>query len=110
MSISSQHWRVELWGQYLLDSEVMSMENMFPTQILLDGYLARAPRNPGLYARNRYGHDIYAHAPHWSVLNHKDSWVDYETRRFIPCGRPGRHECLDAYNGDGSIQFGHPIP
>ena len=110
MTISSLHWRDELWGQYMLDSELLSMENMYPTNILLDGYFARAPRNPGLHARNRYGHDIYAHAQHWRVLHHKDSWMDYVTRRFIPCGRTGRHECLDAYNGDGSIQFGHPIP
>ena len=110
MRILSQHWTAELWGQRMMDSQLLSMENLNPTSILLDGYLARAPRNPGLHARNRYGHDMYAHAPHWRALHHKDSWRNYETRRFLPCGRKGRHECLDAYNGDGSIQFGHPIP
>ena len=110
MTISSKHWTVDLWGQYRMDSELLIMDNMYPTTILLDGCLARVPRNPGLNARNRYGRDIYAHAPHWRALHHKNSWVNYKTRRFIPCERRGRHECLDAYNGDGSIQFGHPIP
>ena len=107
MRISSPHWTVELWGQYKMDSQLL---DMYPTTILLDGYFARTPRNPGLNVRNRYGRDIYAHAPHWRALHHKDSWVNYKTRRFIPCGKKGRHECLDAYNGDGSIQFGQPIP
>ena len=110
LRISSRHWKAELWGQSIMDSQLLRMENVNPTNIFLDGYLARAPRNPGLHARNRYGHGIYAHAPHWTDLRQKDSWINYETRRFIPCRQKGRHECLDAYNGDGSMQFGHPIP
>ena len=110
MRISSQHWEAQLWGQHMMDSELLRMESMYPTYILLDGHFVGAPRNPGLHARNRYGHDIYAHAQHWMDLHHESGWVQYKTRRFIPCGQKGRHECLDAYNGDGSIQFGKPIP
>ena len=94
----------------MMDSELLRMENMNPTKILLDGQWVGAPRNPGLHARNRYGYDIYAHAQHWMDVHSKNSGVNYATRRFIPCNEKGRHECLDDFNADGSLQFKYPIP
>ncbi|KAK3099806.1 hypothetical protein FSP39_010057 [Pinctada imbricata] len=110
MQIHSASWEVQLYGQHLMDSEILRSKGINPTQILFDGQWVPAPRNPGLHARNRYGYDIYAHAQHWMDLGKKDSWLKYETRRFTKCREKRRHDCLDQFNGDGNMQFKMIVP
>lgn len=92
-------------GQPVMDSEILSKAGLTPTKISLDGQWVNVPQNPGLAARNRYGKEIYQHAEHWRYTGGKSHRLNYTTNRFLPCKYTGRHDCLDRYNGDGTLQF-----
>lgn len=110
IKVSSKNWHIELYGQHLMDSEMLRMDGVKPTKALLDGQWVGVPRNPGWHARNRYGREIFAHAQHWMATGKGDGWINYETNRFTVCHEPGRHDCLDNFNADGNMQFRNPIP
>lgn len=108
--IGSGHWHAELYGQHIMDSELLMQNSIKPTKVLLNGNWVNVPRNPGLHARNRYGHEIYAHAQHWIVTGKSSGWINYDTSSFTNCHKSGDHNCLDRYNSDGNLQFTDPIP
>lgn len=110
ISVHSKNWHIELYGQHIMDSEMLLIEGIKPTKVLFDGQWVGVPRNPGWHARNRYGHEIYAHAQHWMSMGKGDGWINYETNIFTACETPGRNDCLDNFNADGNLQFGLPIP
>ncbi|XP_064625523.1 uncharacterized protein LOC135486572 isoform X2 [Lineus longissimus] len=101
-------WKIEMWGMPRVDRDRSINGN--PTQVLFDGQFVNGPRNPGLCFRNRYGREIYQHAQHWSITGGKDSWINYTTNVFQPCKSKTGHNCLDKYNGDGSLQFADMMP
>ena len=103
-------WHIEIYGQHIMDSELLRVEGFKPTKILLDGQWVSVPRNPGLFMRNRYGHEIYRHALHWLSLGEKTGWVNYQTTKFLECEQPGHHACIDRYNTDGNLQFQLKLP
>ncbi|XP_037088071.1 uncharacterized protein LOC119108586 isoform X2 [Pollicipes pollicipes] len=75
-------WQAELWGQHWMDTEKLrDQAGLPPTRVLLDGRWYPAPRNPGLYVRNRYGHEVYRHAEHWLTTGMKSGWAAYNTAR-----------------------------
>ncbi|XP_033743339.1 uncharacterized protein LOC117329487 [Pecten maximus] len=108
--ISSKHWHAELYGQHIMDSELLRRKSLMPTKLLFHGGWVNVPRNPGLHVRNRYGHEVYAHSQHWLATGKSSGWINYETQSFTKCPRTGSHNCLDRYNSDGNIQFIDPIP
>jgi hypothetical protein len=108
--IGTRHWHVELYGQHLMDSEMLMADGLPQTKLFFDGQWTGVPRNPGLHARNRYSHEIFAHAQHWLALGKSDGWLKYKTRTFTTCRSPNGQACLDQYNADGIVQFGDPIP
>ncbi|OWF51093.1 hypothetical protein KP79_PYT00767 [Mizuhopecten yessoensis] len=108
--IDSKNWFIEIYGQSTVDTEILIDQKLAPTKLLFHGQWVNAPRNPGLYARNRYGHEIYRHAEHWRTTGNTDGFIDYKTEGFAPCNKPGSHNCLDRYNSDGNLQFSDPIP
>lgn len=108
--MNSEHWHIELYGQHLMDSEILRSNGFNPTRLFFDGQWTGVPRNPGLFARNRYGPDIYKHAEHWMSLGKKDGWILYAPIEFSSCEKSNDHACLDKFNTDGNIQFNDPIP
>ena len=108
--IGTTGWNIEMYGQHRMDSELLITAEMKPTKVLLDGKWVNAPRNPGLFVRNRYGHEVYRHALHWLTMGLKSGWINYKTEHFLKCEEPGHHACLDQYNTDGNLQFQVPIP
>lgn len=110
LQIGFKGWTVELYGQHMMDSELMAAEGMKPTRVLLDGQWVTVPRNPGLFVRNRYGREIYQHAEHWMTTGGESGWINYKTNVFKPCSNKGSHDCLDRYNADGDLPFIEIIP
>jgi len=108
--VASTHWHVELYGQHLMDTEMLVEKKIKPTKVPFDGRWVNTPRNPGWHARNRYGHEIYAHSQHWLSTGKSSGWIHYQTNMFTKCYSPGRHNCLDRFNADGNLPFGDPIP
>ena len=108
--IIHKHWPIDVYGQYLMDSELLIEDGIKPTKVLLDGMWVNAPRNPGLFVRNRYGHEIYQHALHWMTLRKSTGWINYETNTFMKCDTPGEHNCLDRHNADGSLPYIEQLP
>ncbi|XP_060078794.1 uncharacterized protein LOC132558269 [Ylistrum balloti] len=108
--ISSKHWHAELYGQHLMDSELLLRKSLAPTKIQFHGQWVNVPRNPGLHVRNRYGHEIYAHSQHWLATGKTSGWISYDTKSFTKCHRTGSHNCLDRYNTDGNLQFISRVP
>ena len=99
-----------MYGGYTLPSEKVLKDGFKPTKILLDGQWVSVPRNPGLFVRNRYGPEMYAHAgQHWGDFGAKSSWIIYKSNYFMTCKTPGRHDCLNYINSDGNLQFNTPI-
>ncbi|KAK3597103.1 hypothetical protein CHS0354_021210 [Potamilus streckersoni] len=108
--VKSKSWIVEMYGQHIMDSELLIEAGLKPTKVLFSGRWVNVPRNPGLFVRNRYAHEIYQHALHWMVMEKKSGWEYYKTNTFIDCPRVGDHACFDRYNGDGNIQFMLSLP
>ena len=101
-------WTIEVYGYHRTDSETLLRQGMTPTRVFFDGMWVRAPRNPGLHVRNRYGQEMYRHAQHWISLGKYSGWDEYVPYQFTPCPIPGRHDCLDLYSVDGNLQFQEP--
>lgn len=102
-------WHVELYGQHFTDTERLISQGLKPTKVMFDGQWVGAPANPGLYARNRYGYEVYKHAQHWMNLGHESGWQSYHPAQFSRCPRVGHHACLDQYSVDGNLQFEDPL-
>ena len=103
-------WKIDVYGQHMMDSELLGKEGSKPTKLLLDGQRVSVPRNPGLFMRNRYGHEMYRHALHWITLGERSWWINYNTTKFLECEQPGHHTCIDRYNTDGNLQFQIVLP
>ena len=63
--INTKNWVIELNGQHELFGP--------NTQIRIRDFWMPASYNPGLHARNRYGHAIYKHVQHWITLGNASS-------------------------------------
>ncbi|CAH1776799.1 unnamed protein product [Owenia fusiformis] len=108
-NVFSQNWKVEMYGQHLMDSEKMIHRGLTPTQVHFDGQWVNVPTNPGLFVRNRYGKEVYQHAQHWMTLGHSTGWTPYVPSKFKTCSKPGDMACLDQYLADGNLQFEEPL-
>jgi hypothetical protein len=62
-------------------------------------------RNPGLFARNRYGKLLYRHQEHWLDRGKTSGWHFYNPGRFGDCFDEGHSGCLSQYSTDGNMQF-----
>ncbi len=98
-------WTVEMYGQHRMESETAISQGQIPTRIFFHGAWLTVPRNPGLHIRNRYGFEVYRHAQHWISLGKHSGWELYNPGRFTKCPVPGKHHCLDQFEGDGNLQF-----
>ena len=99
-------WKVELYGYPMLESELLVASGQRPTKVMIAGQWVPAARNPGLFARNRYGPNIYRHSEHWSVKSDvSSSYADYKSGSFNKCPEPGHSACLDQFPADGNLQF-----
>nr|XP_045601109.1 uncharacterized protein LOC123759901 [Procambarus clarkii] len=107
-SLSSGHWRAELWSQHAMDSEDNLLAGRPRTRVEFDGLWVPAPASPGQYVRNRYGVEVFRHAQHWLDTGRNSGWEEYEAGKFLPCGRPGHHACLDTHVPDGNLKL-HPL-
>jgi hypothetical protein len=103
-------WYIELYGQHIIDSKILTDNGIKPTKVLLDGQWVNVPRNPGLFVRNRYGREIYKHAEHWIATGERNGWINYKTNGFRKCFNSGDHDCLDRYNADGDLLFTYMLP
>ncbi|XP_062503539.1 uncharacterized protein LOC134180399 [Corticium candelabrum] len=104
--LAAHGWTIELWGQHLMDSELRIMVGEQPSKVFFAGQWVNVPDNPGLYARNRYGHNNLRHAEHWMATGKASGWDTYNSGKFSACANPGHHGCLDQFHADGSLQFG----
>lgn len=93
------HWSIQLYGR------TNNRIHYASTMLKLGNVWVNGPENPGLYARNRYGYEIYKHAEHWMTTGKSDGWTNYEAGRFESCPRSPHHSCLDNYVADGDLQF-----
>ena len=99
-------WKVELYGYPFLETELLVASGQRPTKVMIAGQWVSMARNPGLYARNRYGPNIYRHSEHWSVREAiKCADCDYNPDSFNKCAEPGHSACLDQFPPDGDLQF-----
>ena len=98
-------WSVQLYGQHKMDSLNLIAKGESPTKVFFSGQWTNSPENPGQYARNRYGREMYRHAEHWMSPGQRTGWEKYDTHQFSACPVKGFHGCLDQYLPDGSIQF-----
>ena len=103
--ISTTRWTLELYGQHKMESEMLVASGQKPTKVQLAGQWVTVMRNPGLFARNRYGPNMYRHAEHWMTTGHDSGWAFYQPSSFIACPQPGHSACLDQYSADGNLQF-----
>jgi hypothetical protein len=64
--------------------------------------------SPGLYARNRYGKNVFKRAISWRYLGLANSFENY-SRKKVPssndCPTIGHHSCLVNLKSDGNTQF-----
>ena len=98
-------WSIQMYGQHRMSPKGAMISEPHPTKVLFSGRWLNAPRNPGLYIRNRYGREVYKHAEHWMTTGKDSGWDPYDTGAFSSCPVKGFHGCLDRYLPDGSIQF-----
>lgn len=98
-------WSIQMYGQHRMSPKGTNTNGLLPTKIHFSNSWLNAPFNPGLYARNRYGKEVYKHAEHWLSTGKQSGWDAYETGVFSSCPVKGFHGCLDQYQPDGSIQF-----
>jgi len=109
--VRSNGWTLELFGRWVLNSAKFIKDGKNQTKTNINGNWVVSPSNPGLYARNKYGKEIYKHVNHWRHLKYKHSYISYtDVGTFQKCVTPGHHNCLDQFNGDGNLQFDDPIP
>ena len=102
-------WEISLYGQHLMESEILALRGEAPTKVDFAGQMVTVVRNPGLFARNRYGERIYMHQEHWLDRGKKSGWLFYNPGKFETCPIPGHSGCLSQYSVDGNMQFGKDI-
>ena len=106
MALRFQGWRVDIFGHTALESEMLVAAGRPKTKMLLSGQWVSVMRNPGLYARNHYVHEIYQHQEHLRSYGRSDSiWGFYDPGQYFGCPKKGHSACLDQYRADGNIQF-----
>lgn len=103
--IGTTRWTLELYGQHLMESETLVANGLRPTKVQFSGQWVTVMRNPGLFARNRYGPGIYRHQEHWMDIGHGTGWAFYNPGAFSTCAQPGHSGCLDKFSADGNLQF-----
>uniref|UniRef100_A0A6P8J045 Uncharacterized protein LOC116305542 n=1 Tax=Actinia tenebrosa TaxID=6105 RepID=A0A6P8J045_ACTTE len=103
--IGTPSFTIEMYGQYMMESEILAARGQPSTKINFAGEWVNVVRNPGLYARNRYGPNHFRHAEHWRDAGSATGWVFYRPSHFTKCPTPGHSACLDQYPADGNIQF-----
>ena len=52
--VGTTRWTLELYGQHLMESEMLVASGQRPTKLQFAGQWVTVMRNPGLFARNRY--------------------------------------------------------
>lgn len=108
--VGTTRWTLELYGQHMMESEALVASGQKPTKVQFAGQWVTVMRNPGLFARNRYGPFVYQHAEHWMDTGHDSGWAFYRPSTFKKCPEPGHSACLDQYPADGNLQFSdYPI-
>jgi len=103
--VGTTRWTLELYGQHIMESEMLVASGQRPTKVQFAGQWVAVMRNPGLFARNRYGPKIYQHAEHWMDTGHNTGWSFYSAGSFTKCSQPGHSGCLDQFPADGNLQF-----
>ena len=98
-NVRTTRWRLEIFGQPWLETHDVVASGQVPTRVPFDGEWLIGHRNPGLYARNRYGPGCFQHAE-W-----KRGWSFYNAGRFKKCPIKGHSACLDQFPADGNMQF-----
>lgn len=88
-----------------MESETLVANGQRPTKVQFSGQWVTVMRNPGLFARNRYGPGIYRHQEHWMDIGHGTGWAFYNPGSFSTCAQPGHSGCLDKFSSDGNLQF-----
>ena len=107
MYLNTPDMYFEVWGYPRMSNIEFLPANIrhIRTLVLYGGKWVIGPYNPGLFSRNRYGHEVYKHAQHWIVLGVKDSWSNYDPGSFKKCKDPKFHGCLDKLPADGNIPW-----
>ena len=103
--VGTTRWTLELYGQHIMESEMLVASGQQPTKVQFSGQWVTVMRNPGLFARNRYGPNMYRHAEHWMDTGHNTGWAFYGAGSFTKCSQPGHSGCLDQFPADGNLQF-----
>ena len=101
LHIRADGWSIQIYGQH----ELTTHHSDTRTKVKLANYFVNLPENPGLYARNRYGREIYKHAEHWLSSGLKSGWNEYISGKFNQCDKPEHHACLDQFEADGDLRF-----
>ncbi|XP_045211222.2 uncharacterized protein LOC123562671 [Mercenaria mercenaria] len=111
-SIVYKGYAGDFHGHPIMDSDLLIKAGLAPTKVQFDGQWVNAPRNPGMFVRNKYGKEIYQHAEHWRYtgVDKMNQKLRYKTNAFLPCNEPGGHDCLDRYNADGDLPFVGMLP
>ena len=108
-SVKRDGWRIDMYGAYMMDSELLVASGQEPTRVQFAGQWVISPRNPGLYARNHYGSNLYRHAEHWRAAGLGSPWAFYKPSSFSKCPMPGHSACLDQFPADGSEAAVYPL-
>ena len=124
MGVNGLSWRLELWGQFILNGDYYQpdtvrpqFKNQFPltrllgeksTRIRISDHWSQTLNNPGYYSRGRYGVDCLRHAQHWGVSGITSYGLYRTSTHFAACPNDGHHLCLNQYLADGNIQFQRP--
>lgn len=108
-AMSIDGWSIELYGQHLMESEMLVARGEAPTKVDFAGQMVTVMRNPGLFARNRYGKNIYRHQEHWLDRGKSSGWHFYNPGKFEKCPDEGHSGCLSQYSIDGNMQFDNNI-
>lgn len=108
-SVKRDGWRIDMYGAYMMDSELLVASGQQPTRVQIAGQWVIAARNPGLYARNHYGSNLYRHAEHWRAAGLGTPWAFYKPGSFSKCPMPGHSACLDQFPADGIEPVVYPL-
>ena len=86
MSLKVHGWGVDLFGHTSLESERLVAAGRPKTKMLFAGQWVSVVRNPGLYARNHYVHEICQHQEHLLDYGRRDLvWGFYEPGQYFGC-------------------------
>ena len=97
---------IEVWGFSKMSNNFLPREvRDIETKMMYGGRWVIGPYSPGLYVRNRYGHEVYKHSQHWTVVGLPNSFSVYNPGSFKKCKTPGFHGCLDRLPADGNIPW-----